>query len=268
MSALKRILFLFVGIIALLFVALFSINNYVPNLRNTYAGNVNDTFGNPIAGVSIDFIYENKTFARVLSNTNGEFTLRTNENNIDRLSAKKDGYLFTYNGITIKKPFKFLGWKDDGTNSIESHKGLKQIKFTEGKANVLLGDSTHLDIKADVSNTSWILVFSMNNGFLIESFDGYPIKAPRDNYTKELLFRPSQEQERGTAIRLIYFKVIDGKKEKYGWFRFKFKPYSSKGVMVYIIDWGVNNSGQPDLLHPSDGYTNFFSEMIKTTRGM
>lgn len=256
------------GAILILFIVLYSTNNYVPNLRNIYAGNVYDINGKPIDGVTISFKCDEKVFARVQSDDNGKFTLRTNQNNIDTLSAQKEGYLFRYDGIVLKQPYNFLGWIDKGERSIKVFNKVKE-KPVNPNAELLLGKFMRLEINSDVSDVSWNLELSIENenGGLVNSSDEYAIKAPLGTkYQQHLIFESSSGEPRSSAAKLVYFKVFNNGMEKYGWLRFLFKPYSSNGPMFYLIDWGINNSGRRELLHPSDGFSNLFMEMVKDAK--
>jgi len=106
----KKIFLIFGGLALLTAVAMYYLNTYVPDLRYTYTGTVLDSTGNPIEGVTINFLSEGWKDEKAITDLGGKFILRTNMS-LDKITAQKSGYKFKYDRDYLKNPHNFIGEK-------------------------------------------------------------------------------------------------------------------------------------------------------------
>ncbi len=110
MRTMKKIFYIFGGIILLVATLIYYTNNYIPDLRYTYSGIVLDSAGNPIEGVTINFFSEGWENEKAITDPDGKFILRTNMS-LDKITAQKIGYKFKYDRSYLKNPHNFIGEK-------------------------------------------------------------------------------------------------------------------------------------------------------------
>ena len=245
------------GFLVLFILALATLGALLPTgAKYSYSGNVSEfDTGNPIDGVEITLFFDSGTIERGITSLGGTFRVDSYNVGLKKISAKKIGYLFSYkrDSLFIRNSLDFTGWKPDHSSMIESSDNILFTETSELGVNISLGDII-LNASSSQSGPDWKLNLSLDQGELIEAIDSQIMFAPLIGYSNEIIFKSSESEPKG-ASKWLYFRTNKPEK-KYGWIRVRFKPFSSGGPILYLIDWGINTTGKQDLRHQSDGYRN------------
>ena len=262
----KSLLFMFILTFTFIIIVFFISNTHLPiEIKSNYSGKVIDmNTKNPMEGVNVVLDFDNGEKEIVTTDENGLFSINPNNLSVKKVSANKHGYLFIFDGDSTfsKESLNFVGWKADPLNIMDISENILFSRVSVKGTRIALGEH-FLSVISEQSDPYWRLGFTLEDGRLNLSTDRHALFAPLKGYNNKLVFEASESESRGIH-QLLYFR--DNKPEiKYGWIEFEFKPFSSKGPTIYLIDWGVNHTGDRDLRHQSDGYSNLIlkSDLIE-----
>ena len=241
-----RWIIIFLSVLLLLIILFFGrIGMYKVGYRYSYNGCVSTLDQKPILNARVKYHF-NDIAVEVLTDSNGCYSLHS-ENESSSATVEKNGYEFYFNGeyLTYSRSNDFIGWKS--VNETVIHGGDINLLLTENPSEIELTKGVIIEVEADDKIDQIKIMVSVKDGKVLKGNSTYPEMAPSVKYTESVFFLASTKK----IFENVYFYL--NKSQKHGWFKFHYRPYASKGRLLEITKWSVNDSNGAWLMYPKSG---------------
>ena len=243
----KRIIIVLSALLLLLIIIYTQINIHKTGTLYSYNGCVSTLDQVPIQNARVKYHFDDID-VEVLTDSNGCYSLHS-ENEASSATVEKSGYEFYFNGeseyLTYSNPNNFIGWKSVSETVI--HGGDINLLLTDNPSEFELKNGVIVEVKSDDKSDQIKLMVSVKDGKVLKGNGTYPEIAPSVKYTESVSFLASTKN----IFENVYFQLNDS--QKHGWFKFHYRPYTSKGKLLEITEWSVNDSNGTWLLYPKSG---------------
>ena len=236
------------SVLLLLIILFFGrIGMYKVGYRYSYNGCVSTLDQQPIQNARVKYHF-NGIAVEVLTDSNGCYSLHSEEE-ASSATVEKSEYDFYFNGeseyLTYLNPNNFIGWKS--VNETVIHGGDINLLLTDNPSEFELTSDVIVEVKSDDKSDQIKLMVSVKDGKVLKGNSTYPEIAPSVKYTESVSFLAPTKN----IFESVYFKLNNS--QKHGWFKFHYRPYASKGRLLEITEWSVNDSNGAWLMYPKSG---------------
>lgn len=206
---------LFFGVLG--YVIAYLILNWHSDNRYHYKGKVYDEASTPIEGVKIALYFLDGIAKETFTKADGAFSFKTNNGNLKRISASKDGYIFHYRGESLLSLSSqdFLGWVDELQGVLCFDTPINNILSGSG-TRLALDDNYALELSAVMDSHEWELVIKMDLGSLLVSDVDLISHAPMRGFQEQVIFS-SKDNPFVHGPRVIYFRTQQNGRSRFGW---------------------------------------------------